>query len=303
MIRVVLVDLGDTLVHGDAVYPHAREAMESICEFETAGGDPLEVALVSDFEMPSSGEESELGEIFARYVAILERFELRDLFEPVDERVTLSSHAGVFKPDRRVFELALERLGTEAGLDECVFVTENREHVAACRGYGMSALRFDPAGAPDADFADWSVAPLLVARLVDPDSELDLQSALGVRLAATEGLELVSLEGRTGRGTVSGRARKWCPLRDPELGDLDGVHVQLPVRIEMDVDPQGRVGLLESDEPPPEALAEAVHFVRGLARHRRVALDPERPEPGTSHAVTTDASGRRYLRRTRFSTV
>ena len=83
-------------------------------------------------------------------------------FEPVERHVTLSTQAGVNKPDRRIYELALTRLGTDATLGDCLSITENAEHVAACRALGMQALQFGVA------FTDWSQAPQLVRSLIDP---------------------------------------------------------------------------------------------------------------------------------------
>jgi hypothetical protein len=66
--------------------------------------------------------------IFDEYLKLLEQFGLRAFFEPVDRRVTLSTHAAANKPDRRVFEKAIARLGVSAALTDCLFITENVSH-------------------------------------------------------------------------------------------------------------------------------------------------------------------------------
>jgi FMN phosphatase YigB (HAD superfamily) len=116
---------------------------------------------VSDFDMPTPpATPAKIKPIFARYVAILDQVHLRQFFDPVGKCVTLSTHAGVFKPDRKVFELALRRLRVTARLPDCIFITENGGHVTHCRQeLGMKALQFGK------DFTDWSQAPLLVASL------------------------------------------------------------------------------------------------------------------------------------------
>jgi FMN phosphatase YigB (HAD superfamily) len=155
-----MLDLGDTLVHDGAVFPHVVEALESFREMRTAEGKPLEICLVSDFTMPAPPvTPKKIGEIFDEYLGLLEQFGLRPFFEPVERRVTLSTHAGANKPDRAVFDKALQRLKENAALTECLFITENEAHIKACRTLGMETLRFGSAEG----FTDWAQAPSLVA--------------------------------------------------------------------------------------------------------------------------------------------
>ena len=196
MIRILMLDLGDTLIRGDSLLPHSRQALEAIRGLETASGEALTLSLVSDFHMPTPpGSPEEIDRIFLEYLAVLDRFDLRSFFEPVGRHVTLSTHVGVYKPDRRVFEAAVSRLGMDASLDECLFVTENARHVRVCREeLGMSVLRFGEIRGEGVDFDDWSDAPLLVAHRLDPGSELNLERALRTKLAASHGLKLFSVD-------------------------------------------------------------------------------------------------------------
>jgi FMN phosphatase YigB (HAD superfamily) len=100
---------------------------------------------------------------FDEYLALLGGFGLRSFFEPVDRRVTISTQAGVTKPDQRIYRLALDRLGTDAKLADCLSITEDAAHVAACRELGMQALQFG------IDFQDWAQAPGLVRSMIDPE--------------------------------------------------------------------------------------------------------------------------------------
>jgi FMN phosphatase YigB (HAD superfamily) len=68
----------------------------------------------------------------------------------------------VNKPDQRIYRLALDRLGSDAEFAECLSITEDAGHVAACRALGMQALQFG------VDFTDWSQAPRLVRSIIDP---------------------------------------------------------------------------------------------------------------------------------------
>lgn len=163
MVRVLILDLGDTLVSGDQALPHVPEALATFRELDGSTGLPLELALVSDFRPAVPFSPAEVQKRFTEYLDLLERFGLRTFFEPVDRHVTLSSQAGVNKPDRRIYELALTRLGTDATIADCLSITEDAGHVAACRALGMQALQFG------VDFTDWSQAPALVRGLIDPD--------------------------------------------------------------------------------------------------------------------------------------
>ena len=162
MLSILLLDLGDTLVVDDAVLPGVPEALAAIGAIKTAAGEPLVACLASDFTMPSPRTPAAVDAAFAEYLSILDRFDLRRFFEPVDERVTLSTHAGVFKPARWFFETALERAKADVGPGACLFITENADHVAACRAMGMTALQFG------VDFRQWSEGSAFVERLVNP---------------------------------------------------------------------------------------------------------------------------------------
>jgi FMN phosphatase YigB (HAD superfamily) len=148
-------------VDGDRPFPHVVNALSTLEQLDGSTGEPLDLVLVSDFYPAAPPTPAGVQARFIEYLALLDGFGLRPLFEPVDRRITLSTHAGLRKPDRRVYELALHRLGSDAGLADCVCITENAEHVGACRALGMQALQFG------VDFDDWSQAPQLVHRLID----------------------------------------------------------------------------------------------------------------------------------------
>ena len=158
MIRVVMFDLGGTLVAQDPpkVLPGVPDALAAIGKLVTPAGDPVVTCLVSDFH-PT---EDEFAAAFKQYVDLLKGLKLKKDYEPVARRVTLSGHTAAWKPDRRVFEAALARLGVAAAWGECLLITEDAEHVAAARGIGMQALQFG------VDFTDWASAPALVAARV-----------------------------------------------------------------------------------------------------------------------------------------
>jgi putative hydrolase of the HAD superfamily len=64
--------------------------------------------------------------------------EVDELFEVVID----SSFVGMRKPERRIYELTLERLGDGLGAEECVFLDDLDINCEAARALGMTAVRF-----------------------------------------------------------------------------------------------------------------------------------------------------------------
>jgi epoxide hydrolase-like predicted phosphatase len=63
-------------------------------------------------------------------------FPLDDLFEEVVD----SSHVGMRKPERGIYELTCARMGIEP--TDAIFVDDNLDNVEAARAYGMEAVHF-----------------------------------------------------------------------------------------------------------------------------------------------------------------
>lgn len=300
MIRVVMFDLGDTLVDAQGQpLPHVEPALQAIMAMRTDTGRPLSSCLVSDHTLATPPlSAAKVKPLFDAYLERLDATGLRPWFEPVSRRVTLSTHVGVFKPDRRVFDKALQRLKSSATLRECLFITENAAHLAAARQQlGMQALRFRSTGAAGHDFDDWADAPALVARLLEPGHDVNLRLAATARLAALD-VELESMHPtpRPDCWTVTGQ--RWCPLRVPGHDELGTLHVTLPVQATLQ---RGPGGLLRAELPPPDPaqLGEAAAFAASLAAQGQIATSPA--ARGATHAIEPDAAGRRRLVRKRFS--
>jgi hypothetical protein len=291
MSRVLLLDLGDTLIHGTTVLPHVPEALAALAEFQADNGKPLQRALVSDTEMPAPPPTpAKIKLIFDRYVATLDTVQLRSFFEPVSKHVTLSAHAGVLKPDGKVFRLALKRLGVTAKLGDCVFVTENADHIRHCREQlGMQALQFGK------DFTDWSEGPLLLSTMVAPGA-VNISAALQP-WAVARGLENVSLVEET-PGVTYAQAQMWVPISGADLEEAQGAHVPLPVRIDLPADSHGRI-TPRIGGPSPEDVKEAASYVKGLVARGEIGKDTG---PLATHTIETDKVGRRLLKRRGFKT-
>jgi len=263
MIRVVMFDLGETLVDGDLhPFPHVPEALAAIAQLKATDGQRLERTLVSDYTMAEPATPARVAVLFAEYLGLLERTGLRPHFEPVERRITLSTQAGARKPDRHVFETALQRLGTPAALPECLLITENAAHIRAARAdLGMAALQFRSAGEAHFDFDDWRRAPSLIADLVAQGGPASAHQAGAVQ---------------------AGTGQVWHKVSIPGYRELQDIHVAVP------------------GSPTTESVAEAVSYVRGLAAQGQIAGVGESQRTPT-HAITTDAQGNRHLVRKRFS--
>ena len=64
---------------------------------------------------------------------------------PVDEIFELvvdSAFVGMRKPEPEIYELTLERLGGGIGFEDCLFVDDVENNVAAARELGMTAIHF-----------------------------------------------------------------------------------------------------------------------------------------------------------------
>ena len=102
MIKALLLDLGGTLIDSsEQVFPGVQDALTVLEAFETEDHQPLVTCLVSDFTMPEPRTTEAIAAAFADYLKILDKTGLRSFFEPVDERVTLSTHVGVRNPPLR----------------------------------------------------------------------------------------------------------------------------------------------------------------------------------------------------------
>lgn len=296
MIKALLLDLGDTLIDSatEKPFPGVADALDVIATFETAGHEPLVVCLVSDYTMPDPRTPEAIAATFADYLTVLDGTGLRRCFEPVEERVTLSTHAGVRKPAAEVFETALKRARVDGGLNQALFITENADHIAACRKLGMKTLQYG------ADFTSWSQAPLLILRDIGAagfkNSEAVFRPAFadhGVRLQSIEDL---------GPNELRGTARNLVKLHSPDLGHFNDVYVELPVEVEARLDAAGRIAAVQST-PRPDDVAEAIQQLQSLAANKQIADGP--PDPASpvlpTHRLETDAEGRRILRRRRFT--
>lgn len=161
--KMVLFDLGGTLEFQDVLLPGAREMLEAVVKMRDV--QPMVMALVSDFLMPADPEE--IPAIRQRYLDLLDMLNIRTFFEPVEQHVTLSTEVGVFKPDQQIFEAVIEKSGLELTWSDIIFITENREHVEAARGFGMRAVHFRGPRQLSGELQDLRDLPRMIEEFVD----------------------------------------------------------------------------------------------------------------------------------------
>lgn len=159
--KIVLFDLGNTLEVAGVLRPGAMQTLQAIAALHHGDGPdgavpdghlpdgdghgPL-LGLVSDFDMPA--DPADIPAIQRRYYELLDQLGIRDLFEPVAQRVTLSTEVGQFKPAEAVFRTAVAKSGPTLALTDALFVTENLAHVLAARRLGLKAVHIGvPGGA------------------------------------------------------------------------------------------------------------------------------------------------------------
>lgn len=77
------------------------------------------------------------------------------------ETIVVSGEEGVCKPDPRIYQLVLERIGMGAG--SIVFIDDAAVNVAAAAALGMTALRFQDPGTLRCDLEAFGLLPVAAA--------------------------------------------------------------------------------------------------------------------------------------------
>lgn len=143
--KLVLFDLGSTLEDRNVLLPGALQLLQDISALCDDDGDPVLLALGSDFDAPAE-----------KYYDIIEKLGIRSFFEPVTARVTLSGEVGVRKPAEEFFAAAVTKAEPALTFEDVMFVTENRTHVQAARMLGMHAIQVRPPGGAGGDVSSLS---------------------------------------------------------------------------------------------------------------------------------------------------
>jgi FMN phosphatase YigB (HAD superfamily) len=145
-VKLILFDLGNTLESNDVLFPGALATLKAISSLQAGSRPAALLGLVSDFDMPR--QPSEVHTIQRRYYKLLDDLGIRTFFEPLQERVTLSTEVGVYKPDEAIFRAATSKVRPTVEFADVLFVTENLSHVVAARRLGLSAVHLRGPGQP-----------------------------------------------------------------------------------------------------------------------------------------------------------
>ena len=142
--KIILLDLGDTLEHNDALLPGALATLQALRRLKLPDGSPVPLGLISDFEMPVRPQD--IPRLRAKYVRILKNLGIQRFFTPVGKHVTLSTEVGVIKPVAAIFRAAIDKISPALDFSQVMFVTENQTHVAAANALGMRGVHFQGPG-------------------------------------------------------------------------------------------------------------------------------------------------------------
>ena len=150
--KVILFDLGNTLEDTDkgVLLAGALETLKTIQGLKAGDGSSPVMALLSDFgEIPATPAQIQAS--MDEYLEILEKLGIRQFFEPVAQRITLSTQAGALKPSNVIFRKAIDKISNQLPFQNVMFITEKKEHIDAARKLKMKAVHFKGPGETSGD--------------------------------------------------------------------------------------------------------------------------------------------------------
>lgn len=163
--RLILFDLGDTLEAGGRPRDGADALLAALRKLRDGEGNRPERALLSDYDL--AGSPAEAARLRKQYLSELRALGLERYFRPTARRVTLSTEVGVYKPDARLFRVALDKVEPGLPYDRVVFVTENASHVRAARALGMRAVQVSAPGQTGGEVDDLPGLLPVLRRLIE----------------------------------------------------------------------------------------------------------------------------------------
>jgi hypothetical protein len=277
-VKLVLFDLGDTLEHDGVLLPGARDTLNAISSLRSDNRPAALMGLISDFDMPD--KPSDVPTIQRRYYRLLDDLDIRQFFEPVAKRVTLSTEVGVRKPDEAIFKVAIGNAGAGLRFDDVLFITENPDHVLAARRLGLGALHVQGPGQQQGEVGTLpELVPLVLefVRNEEPDVTAVLDLPLGANGTARQRFTEPEVEWtRLGNVlVVRAAATRVAAVLAPEgLAGSAGRRFFVPKRRLHLVTQLGR--LFQEDHPDIRVLVDK-------GRYLVVDVDPERSLAG-AHA-------------------
>lgn len=300
MLKILMLDLENTLVQSDKVMPHVLEVLPAINSFHLQDGSDLISGLIAEYKLAQPFTQPRVDEIFTDFINLLTQLGLARYFEPITERVTLSTHANARKPDRRLFSLALKRLGADSSQHDCLFISGNAAYSHRYRRFGVDTLLYGVSN-PEIGFDDWSIGVMLIAHRFSPYDYANLKMAFPVWARAQTSWEHVVVVDVTAAGELSASGHCWFPITGIAANELDGIHAQVPVDLCVSLDHLGLPQDFTVFEPDEETLREVSVFIEGLAVRRQIADTHEGASPGQTHYIDQQSNGKMYLRQRAFN--
>jgi len=150
--KVILFDLGNTLedTQQGVLVEGALETLQTIQGLKAGDGSSPVLALISDFgEIPATPAQIQAS--LDEYLEILNTLGIRQFFEPVAKRITLSTQAGAVKPSKVLFRKAINKISNQLPFEHVMFITERKAHILAARTLGMEAIHFKGPGETSGD--------------------------------------------------------------------------------------------------------------------------------------------------------
>ncbi len=128
--RVIFFDLGDTLIFSNAAGQMERfaDALDVLQILQQRG---YRLGLISN--QPA-------GTTVGQVQAVLQNLALGRYIESALVTISTEIPGNAGKPNRPIFDLALQKAGHAAASDRSIFVTETFSHITAARGFGWRAI-------------------------------------------------------------------------------------------------------------------------------------------------------------------
>lgn len=133
--KMVRFDLGRTLedvIDGqDILLAGSLETLQTIQGLKDAHGSRQSWRWSLILAKPQQPEQIAASQ--KEYFRILDNLKIRRFFEPVAQRVTLSTEAGTVKPSKKIFRTAINKI---PGLrfSDVIFITEEKKNMWRLRG-------------------------------------------------------------------------------------------------------------------------------------------------------------------------
>jgi len=152
-VRAIVVDFGGVLIDWNPRYLYRKlfrgndTAMESFLDLIQAYDERWEESIAGplqgtvDLLLPLQQAGLELHGLSnwssEKFAAVRTKYAFFQLFATI----LLSGDVKLIKPDPRIFEALLERIGRSAG--ECLFIDDSEENISTARSLGFETIRFE----------------------------------------------------------------------------------------------------------------------------------------------------------------